>query len=177
MVTSEFNGRNATSCTRRRMSERRFYLLAALLPIAVTLSATLVAAWQSRNGPSPVGTIGGGAIFLEFIGVDSTAPVLILLLVVWTRFRHAEGRVLRRIALVAPLIIAAIFAPVFGWGTGWSDLRSFLMGAAFGGAWALVIGYAYVQRSKFFARSGSGQAGSCVRPRPRTDTAYTSGPV
>jgi hypothetical protein len=126
------------------VSERRFYLSALLLPLAVTSAAHLVSAWESRISPQSLGALGGIAVVVVFIGFFAIPPYLIFLLVVWTRFRKAPGPVLRRIALIAPLLIAAAFAPVFGFAGGWTDFRTFLTGAAVGAAWALAVGYTYV---------------------------------
>jgi hypothetical protein len=104
----------------------------------------MIAAWQSRVSPQVSGGVGGLATLLVFVGVYLLPPYLIFLLVVWTRFRHAAGSVLRRIALAAPLLIAIPFAPVFAFVEAPREFGSFITAMALGATWALCVGYIYV---------------------------------
>jgi hypothetical protein len=127
------------------MTQRRFYLIASLAPLAIPLCAAAFALPQLRGQPASVGVPVRVAFLVFLTGVYSTIPYLVFLIVGWFVLRSADPRAYRRIAWLAPIIIAIPFAPLFALTTGTGDgFVSFGRAVLVGGAWALAVGYVYV---------------------------------
>jgi hypothetical protein len=127
------------------MTERRFYALAAALPLVAPLAGVTAVGLTAHNErPTPAIATEFGVV-LVFVGLYSTVPYLLFLFVSWRRLRRADAGALRRAAWLAPLFIAIPFGPVFALTSGsGGGVRAFAVAAGIGAAWALVAGYSYV---------------------------------
>ena len=95
------------------MTERRFYLLSLLLPVAVPLGAAVIALPELQSHQDSPSALVKTAFLVFLTGLYSTGPyvLFVLGLLLWARF-HPKPRY-RMIAWCTPLVIAIPFAPIF----------------------------------------------------------------
>ncbi len=119
--------------------------MAAALPLVVPFAAILVLAIGSHVGRQAPRAITGWALLFVIIGLYSTLPYLLFLLVARKWLVRADAATLRKIAWLAPILIAIPFAPVFALTAGsGGGVREFMNAMGIGAAWALVVGYLFV---------------------------------